>query len=299
MGLLSILALFVFAEHILNDEVNKVRLSIIFSSLTIYIVVLLNFMVNQELIYVNDIFPFAQETRLDEFAYDIIWFLSLIMITLAFYKQYRNSTNSEYTSSILLIFIALSIFTVSYLYEWMEHFFPIVDIDFVYFSIPVFIALAYVYTKNPHFVYYTPHDIHFLQITMNTGRLIYTADVKSRTTEKDFFLSFSITGINTLLTEVLMSNLSDIKMEKIKLNHGEIIFQVIDDVILTVYTEKSSRLLKRSMKYFIREFIKENNEILEMYRKRTFTNIIGSLDELLKKCIPLLSSKVIEAKAVD
>ncbi|MFV2014692.1 MAG: hypothetical protein ACC656_04650 [Candidatus Heimdallarchaeota archaeon] len=298
IGLLSFIVLFVFGEHILNDEINKFRLSIAVASISIYFVVLLYYIVNDKLIYVNDILPFAQQTRLDELAYDLVVYLSLLIMTYAFYKQYKNSVNSDYTSSIRLVYFALTFFTIAYLYEWMEHFFAIVDIDFVYFSLPVFIALAYVYTTNPHFAYYTPYNIHFLQITMNTGRLIYAADVKSRSYQSDFFLSFSLANINLLLTETLMSNKSDIVMERIKLNQGEIIFETIDDVILAVYTERSSRVLRKSMNYFIREFIDAYKEAIELYRKGIYENIIDDIDNLLKRCIPLLSSKMIHAKDI-
>jgi len=79
LGLLAMIFLYVFAEHILRNSFHLLRFSIIISSLVVYSLVGVRFYQTGELLLMNEFFSFAQPTRLDEFAYDIIFFLTVLL----------------------------------------------------------------------------------------------------------------------------------------------------------------------------------------------------------------------------
>lgn len=293
LGLLAMILLYVFAEHILRNSLHLVRFSVMISSVIIYSLVAIRFYQTGELLLMDEFFSFAQPTRLDEFAYDIIFFQAVLLTTFSFYKQYKLSVNTKYTKNIKIILFGLTIFAIGYLWEFAEHFFPIADLDFLYFSIPLFISLAVVYFLDPKFIYYTPHDIYFLQISTVNGNLIYSAEFQDTKTSADFFLTFSITGINSMLTEALKSTKETIQMKRIILNDGELVFEQIDDLILTVYVEKLSKLLRRSLQYFMRQF---KIEFADYLTKSSETQVYEKISDpiyTLYQCIPTLTSKII------
>jgi len=293
LGTLSMIFIYILAEHILNERANIIRASILTSSISVYMLNMFYYQNTKKLILVSDVLPFARDTRLDELAYDLIWLLSLYLILYAYIQQYKISVNSIYRQKIKLIIIAISIFDILYIYEFLEHFLNIRDIDFIIFSAPTMIIFGVIYLKTPNFSYYVPSNVSFLQISTIDGHLIYSADLRKSDISKDYLTNVSLSSINTLLSEVIDADSSKNKLKSINFDHGTIIFETVGEFIAILFVDKSSKILRRSMKYLIHEFVKKYEDQIQSKLNGVLLNDFKNVEELISRCIPMIESKLL------
>lgn len=291
-SLIGVICFYILAEYLLRERLHSLRVSVIVSSLVVYLLVPIYHHNTGQMIWTNQIIPFANKTRLDEFANDIIWYLSIIMIQYTYYKQYKASINSEYRRNILTIFVGISIFSICYIWEIMEHFLPIIDIDVTIFMLPVFFSFGYVYLTKPNFAYYTPASISFLQIATADGLLIYTADLRINSESKEYLLTMSISSINSLLREIVDPINKRIYLNSINFNKGAIMFEQIGNIILMLHTENPSRILRQSMRYLIHEFTDLYKETIRSSALGVHSEGFKGVEDLIVRCIPTIQSRL-------
>jgi hypothetical protein len=242
---------------------------------------------------VNDLLPFAQSTRLDELFYDIILFTSLLMITYVYFQQYQVSDDEFYRRNILYIVIGFSFFLLTYTIEISEHFFPIPDVDFVFFTLPMFLIIGYVYLRYPNFIFYTPIDVSLLQISTTSGHLLYATEFKSKISSRDYLISIGLSGLNNMLGEIVDPDTEGLTINSIHFDRGVILFEKLNDLVAIIQADHESYILRESIRYLIREFHTQYGSQIRNIEGGVMFNNFKEIDALLTRCIPMIQSKII------
>jgi len=296
--LLSLIVLYRMSESFLSDRLNSIRLTLVTALISMYYTIAIIYIARGVIIETGDIIPFAKDiSRLDALIFDTLQVFIISMIFYVFYEQYRISDNNTIRKYLGIILIAVLIFLITSLIELFEHFFLNSDINAFQTAIPTFLLLAYFYIKNPNFVYLAPANVSFLQLVKKDGTLLYAAELTNELNTTDFLIAPSLTSISSMLNE-LLSGSTDRMVELKKFDYigGFILFEKIGSINAILQTDRPSMMLKRSMRYFLREFIKEYEEQIDNYKGFIGKSASGlSPDDLFIKCIPIVQSKAIKS----
>jgi hypothetical protein len=290
LGVLTFLILFVWAEHTMRENIHPIRLGIIISTLTIYIYTGINYQLTDNLLTVDSLLPFAQDTRLGELAYDILGLVCVITPLYAFIKQYRVVKSNHLRRLISTMFASFFFLIGGLIYELNEHFFPIPDIDMSYFIAPAFLIAGYIYIRNPNFIYFASAEVNFLQIIRGDGLLIYAVEIQNRGIDTgDYLVAPSLTSFGVMFKEIVRNENAEVK--EIRFNQGSILYEQIDNLVLVLQSTHSSRILHRAMRYLLREFKKEFGEGLNQDNiTKAFENNLVNPEVLIQRCIPVVES---------
>lgn len=291
MHLIALLILFFMAEYFINDRINIFRGSILAGLLGTQIFLAIYYVTTGNLILTNDIIPFAQSTSIDGLLFDLSGLEISILLQYVYFKQYQLTADKQIRRYLIIFNFTLLLFNLGNLIEIAEHFLPIGDINAFITVLPVFLILAVFYIRYPNFVYLSPSRIKFLQMISNNGELLYAVEISQSTGSKEFLIAPIFASVNSLIGELVGQE--EIEMQAYHYQGGVILLENLGNVQVIVQAERPAKILRRSMRYFIREFHK--------HFKKQISNFDGSIqkengvdpDMILRKCIPIVQSEVI------
>ncbi len=293
LGIIFMLLVYYFSESMIRNTPNPFRLSLLSTALFGYLISGIYFINTGHLIRTNEIMPFAQATKWDEFCYDIIFLTGLLILFYNFYKQFEQSVEGIFKKNLLFLLIGIGVFLLTYLVEIMEHFLPIPDVDFVIFSVPMFLIIGYVYISNPNFIFYTPIDISLLQISSIDGHLIYSQEFVSEVSSKEYLISIGLSGVNSILEEIVDPETQGLTIRSIDFVGGTLIFEQIGELVAVVQADRETLTLRKSIHYLIEEFYKEYGRSITAVEGGVTHNEFHDIEALILRCIPIIQSKLV------
>lgn len=291
MHLVALLILYFMAEYFINDRINLLRGSILSALLGAQIFLAIYYVSTGNLIFNDEIMPFAQHTSVDSLLFDLLSLEISILLQYVYFKQYKLTTDKQIQRYLIIFNITLLIFNLGNLIEIAEHFFPIGDVNAFTTVLPVFLILAIFYIRYPNFVYLAPSRIKFLQMISNSGELLYAVEISESTGSKEFLIAPIFASVNSLIGELV--GREEIEMRAYHYDGGVILLENLENVQVIVQAERPAKILRRSMRYFIREFHKHfKNQIVHFDGSIQQENGVDP-DSVLRKCIPIVQSEVI------
>ncbi|MHA2248819.1 MAG: hypothetical protein ACXAD7_00590 [Candidatus Kariarchaeaceae archaeon] len=292
--LLVLIFLYLMAEQFLGDNLHSFRLIFISSLVSIYTYLTIYYVTTDTVVYTDEILEFAQNTSFDEFIFDFIQLFAVGLIFYIYTIQYFVTEDKRFKRFLLIIVIAVIIFLITAFLEILEHFIDMEPINAFLTAIPTFLLLAYFYIRYPNFVYLAPTKIAFLQIVTEHGNMLYAAELKEELDTSDYLVGPSLTSVNYIVEELVSSDDQVVELKKFVYNGGTILFEKVGNIRAILQTDRPARILKRSMRYFLREFNRlYSDQILDFkgYIKATTDGV--SPDDLFRRCIPIVASKAI------
>jgi hypothetical protein len=176
----------------------------------------------------------------------------------------------------------------------LEHITESVVVNAFLTSIPTFLILAYYYIKYPNFVYLAPCKIQFLQLVSSEGQLLYAAELKEDLDTTDFLVGPSLTSIGVIIQELVGKDAGDFSIKKFEYNDGFILFEQVGDLSAIIQTDRPSYILKRALRYFVREFdVTFQDQIVNFKGRIENTEAGVSPDDIFRQCIPIVQSKTL------
>lgn len=292
--LMTLILLYFFAENFLGDRLNSYRLAFISFMTALFFAPAILYSATDYYILTSDVFPIAQDTGFDAFVFDIIQVFSVSLIFYVFIAQTIITDNKEIRRFLVILDIAIFLFLGTAFLEALEHIVPVGDFNAFLTALPTFFILAIFYIRNPNFVYLAPANIAFLQIVSKNGELLYAAELTEELNTADFLVGPSLTSVNSLIAELVNQERSKVELEQFKYTGGYILFESVGDIRAILQTDRPSQILKRSMRYFLREFHKNFSGQLDHYKGYIETTSDGiSPDDVFLQCIPIVQSKTI------
>lgn len=292
----TLVVIYLMAEQFLNDRVNPYRFATMIALIALLTVTPIVYLTQDGIILsIGDILPFAlDDVPFDNFVLDIIQLFSVCMIFYVFVLQYLISESRVIRQYLIIINLAIALFLVSAVIELLESFIPDLAINVFLTSLPTFLILAYFYIRNPNFIYLAPVNIAFMQIVGDDGRLLYAADMDEELETRDFLVGPSLTSVNYMLAELLKKDFSDFQLKEFVYSGGYIIFERVGNIRAILQTDRLSGILKRSMRYFLREYyLAFEQQVEEDIARASEETEIEKLtaDEVFRRCIPIVQSK--------
>ncbi|OLS28737.1 MAG: hypothetical protein HeimC2_04670 [Candidatus Heimdallarchaeota archaeon LC_2] len=291
--IIILLILYVFAEQFLGDRLHPLRLFFMSFLAGIYYFLSYYFVMTGNVIFTDDLFPFFRHTAIDSLVFDLIQLIAVGSILYSFYSQYRVTEEQQFKRNLIIIQAAVLLYFVTSFMEILEHITESVTADAFLTSIPTFLILAYYYIKYPNFVYLAPCRIQFLQLVSSNGTLLYAAELKEDLDTTDFLVGPSLTSIGLIISE-LVGKKDDFSIKKFEYNDGYILFEQVGELSAIIQTDRPSFILKRALRYFVREFdVTFNDQITN------FTGIIEATsdgitpDDIFQQCIPIVQSRTL------
>ncbi|MHA2032328.1 MAG: hypothetical protein ACW99Q_23385, partial [Candidatus Kariarchaeaceae archaeon] len=196
--------------------------------------------------------------------------------------------------NLIIIQAAVLLFFVTSFLEILEHITESVVVNAFLTSIPTFLILAYYYIKYPNFVYLAPCKIQFLQLVSSEGQLLYAAELKEDLDTTDFLVGPSLTSIGVIIQELVGKDAGDFSIKKFEYNDGFILFEQVGDLSAIIQTDRPSYILKRALRYFVREFdVTFQDQIVNFKGRIENTEAGVSPDDIFRQCIPIVQSKTL------
>jgi len=291
LNLVTLLILYFMSESFLAERPNPIRLSGLTVLVTLFFSLALYYQSTGDVILTSDILKFAQDSTFDAFIFDVIQVSVLILVTYTFYIQYSMSDNEQVKQFLLILLIAIFLFLVTATIELFEHFLEIGDVSAFLVSIPTFLILAYFYLRHANFIYLAPANIAFLQIVSQDGQLLYAAELTEELNTNDFLVAPSLTSVSSIISELVNQESSQIVLKQFVYDGGYILFEEVGDLRAILQTDRPSQILKRSMRYFLREFYRLYHDQLENYKGYIEENNGVSPDDLFIQAIPIVMSR--------
>ncbi len=289
--LIALLILYFMAEFFLNERPNSIRLGILSGLIGGQVILALLYVSTGKLIYTNEVFHFAQPTTLDGVLFDLMGMEISILLQYVYYKQYKVSSAPIIKRYLIVLNLALVMFNIGNLIEIAEHFLPIGDVNGFTTILPTFIILAVFYIRYPNFVYLAPTRIKFLQLISDNGELLYAVEITETKGSREFLVAPIFASVNSLIGELVGNE--NIIMKSYLYDEGVVLLEKLNEVQVIIQADRSAQILRRSMRYFIREFYKHfENQIQNFDGSIQAMNGIDP-DEILRKCIPIVQSEVI------
>ena len=292
LNLVTLLILYFMVESFLAERPNPIRLTILTMGVTIFLSIGLFYISTGQLITLRDVVPFGKDGKyFDAFLFDSIQLGIIILVFYTFTMQYQMSDNATVRRYLTILLIAIALFGVASITEVLEYFWPYGDISAFLMSIPTFVLLAYFYYKNSNFIYLAPANIAFLQIVKRDGTLIYAAELSDELQTNDFLIAPSLTSVSSIISELVNSEQKEIELEKFVYSGGYILFEQLGDLRAILQTDRPSQILKRSMRYFLREFHRLFADQVEHYKGYIDPSEGVSPDALFGLAIPIVMSR--------
>lgn len=296
--LIAILLIFLMAESFLADRLNYIRFGLVISILAMYVLVTIYYVVSGELIETSSVLGIGNQTventsYVEEFLFDLLQLIAIGELLFVYITQYAFAKATAFKNYLIAFIIAIALFAISSLYEVFEHIFPLSDQSAFLTSIPTFLLLAYNYYRFPNFVYLSASQLSFLQLITIDGVVLYAAQLKDDDDDTaDFLLGPGLVSVNTMVEDVL--NEDDVEIKKFVFNSMTIVFERIGNLRAILLTNRPAHILKRAMRYFLREFQKEFGDQIENYRGYIDDNEKGiSPEDVFRRCLPMVESKEI------
>ncbi|MCY3412781.1 MAG: hypothetical protein INQ03_14180 [Candidatus Heimdallarchaeota archaeon] len=290
LNYIFIFTIYIFGEQVVSANFNRKRMVIVgVLTTSILIIGIIDLRFNM-LILTSDFIPFANDTRLDEFIFDIYQFFIIAFAFYVFQLQRVHASSPSLKKYALYLQIASSLFMGAMAIEVSEHIQSEFDIDAFISGVPTILVLGYVYVFHPRYIHLVPSEIKFLQIILKGGIPIYAADFDKKMNNIEFLVGPGLFSISTMIGELIESNLDDFHLYSIKHSNGTILFEKVGNLVGVIQTSRDSYLLRSSMQYFLTNFQDSYREDLI-----NFTGILQERnitpDELLVKCMPVVESK--------
>lgn len=287
-----LIILYLMSEQFLGDHLNSKRIIIVTALLSIYGSLGIYFVTTGNLIFMDEIFSFGQHITMDSVVFDTFQLFTSSLLLYVYVAQINITHNVQIKKFLAVLISALIIFVISSILEIVEAFVAGFEINGFLTSIPTFLIIAYFYIRFPNFVYLAPSKVQFLQIISRTGQLLYAAELKDDLDTSDFLIAPSLTGVNTLLGELVGKK--NLKVEQFEYEGGNILFEQVGDIQIILQTDRPAGILKRSMRYFLRVFNTEFSSQIENYKGYIGVNDKNiSPDDVLRQCIPIVQSKAL------
>lgn len=298
--IIILVIIYVFAEQFLGDRLHPVRLFTMSFLIGIYYFLSYYFiMVDGAIVYTDDLFPFARHTAFDSLIFDLIQLIAVGSILYSFYSQFRVTEEEQFKRNLIIIQAAVLLFFVTSFMEILEHITESVTADAFLTSIPTFLILAYYYIKYPNFVYLAPCKIQFLQLVSGNGELLYAAELKDDLDTTDFLVGPSLTSVGMIISE-LVGKKDDFNIKKFEYNDGYILFEQVGDLSAIIQTDRPSYILKRALRYFVREFDVTFSDQISNFKGIIEDTSDGvSPDDIFRQCIPIVQSKTLLSAKAD
>ncbi|MHA2169064.1 MAG: hypothetical protein ACXAB7_04035 [Candidatus Kariarchaeaceae archaeon] len=294
LHLIVLIILYLMAEQFLSDKLHSFRLIIFSSLISTYIFLTIYYLTTDTVIYTDEIISGTKNfSTIEHVIFDTIQLFSIALIFYVYLIQFRITDDARLRRYLLIINIAVVVYLVSSLIETLEHFVLNSDVDAFVTAIPTFLILAYFYIRNPQFVYLAPAKIAFLQIVTREGNMLYAAELKEELETSDFLVGPSLTSVNLIIEELVSSERDVIEINKFVYTGGYILFEKVGGIRAILQTDRPARILKRSMRYFLREFDKQFHPQIVDFRGNIKSSEGISPDDLFRKCIPIVASKAI------
>ena len=293
LHLTALILLFIMSEVFISERINTLRTAIFVSLLSMFALVTVYFISTGIVLKTIGVLGFGSETsNLDEAIFDTLQFFTVSELTYVYIEQYKVTKFDIFKKYLTLFVIALIAFWGASTLELLEHFFTgVPNFDAFLMSIPTFLILAFSYISYPEFVYLAPSDITFLQIIDKYGVVYYAAELtKEDLNASDFLLGPGITTVNTMLEDFIGE--SDVEIKKFVFNKRVILFEKIGDIRLILLTNRPVNILKRAMRYFLREFTKEFRDQIGNFKGYLEPTSSGKTpDDLFKQCLPIVQNR--------
>ncbi|MCE7736016.1 MAG: hypothetical protein GPJ54_14130 [Candidatus Heimdallarchaeota archaeon] len=292
--IIILIILYVFAEQFLGDRLHPFRLFVMSFLVGIYYFLSYYFLRTGTVVYSDELFPGFRHTGFDSFIFDVIQLFAVGSILYSYYSQYRVTEEDQFKRNLIIIQAAVLLFFVTSFLEILEHITESVVVDAFLTSIPTFMILAYYYIKYPNFVYLAPCKIQFLQLVSSSGQLLYAAELKEDLDTTDFLVGPSLTSIGVIIKELVGKDSGDFNIKKFEYNDGFILFEQVGDLSAIIQTDRPSFILKRALRYFVREFDVTFSDQISDYRGIIEPTKDGiSPDDIFRQCIPIVQSRTL------
>ncbi len=293
LHLFALILLFIMSEVFISERINTVRTVVFFSLISMFGLVTIYFFSTGTVLKTTEVLGFGNPvSNMDEAIFDVLQFFTVTELTYVYVAQYNITKFDVFKKYLTFFVIALAIFWVGSTLEVLEHFVPgVPNFDAFLLGIPTFLILAYSYISFPEFVYLAPSDITFLQIIDKYGVVYYAAELKDEDLNaSDFLLGPGITTVNTMLEDFIGE--SDVEIKKFVFNKRVILFEKIGDIRMILLTNKPVNILKRAMRYFLREFTKEFDDQIKDFKGYLTPSPSGKTpDDLFKQCLPIVQNR--------
>lgn len=283
-------SIYIFCEQVLSAKVHRLRIAII-AIMTSAIITIGVIDINLSiLVLTSDVLKFANDTRLDEFVFDIYQVLVMSFSVYVFNLQRTHSSAKALKRYSFYLELASLFFAISMAIEVFEHISDSFEIDAFISGIPTILVLAYVYIIHTRYIHLVPADIKFLQIIYKGGVPIYAADFGESAENIEYLVGPGLYSIKTVVGELIENNTEDFTITSISHSSGAIIFEKVDELIGVIQTSRDSHMLRSSMKFFLSKFLESYRDDLQNYKGVLQQRGITP-DELLVKCVPIVESK--------
>ncbi|MCY3413473.1 MAG: hypothetical protein INQ03_17665 [Candidatus Heimdallarchaeota archaeon] len=293
----ALIILYFMCEQFLSDSFNNLRISILTSLVSLYVFASLYYLASGEILLTSTFLPMATQTSIGSIIFDLIQLYIAILLTYVYYAQYHVSESVTIRNNLRILLVALAIFVVASVIEVFEVFIPGLEpyANGFLLMIPTFLIISIFYARNPNFVYLAPSKVLFLQVVSSAGQLFYAVEFKETMDTSDFLVAPSLTSVNTILGELVGER--DLQLSKFEYDIGDndngyIVFERIGENLIILQTNRPAGILKRAMRYFLREFNKEfESQIINFSGHISVNDKNISPDDVLRMCIPIVQAK--------
>ncbi|MDH5404216.1 MAG: hypothetical protein OEZ01_11200 [Candidatus Heimdallarchaeota archaeon] len=293
-NLVIIVILFVFGESILSHKVNIYRLSALIVLISGMVFVGIVSLSLGEPIKTNDIIPFANSTKFDEFIFDLLQLFVIGYISYVFFLQFTFHDSKQFRTYIGLLLTASFLYSIAMIIEVIEHFTSKVKVDAFISAFPTIALIAYVYIRYPNMIYLVPTDIKFLQLVdVKSGLPLYVAEFEEDVDTLDFLVGPGLSSIRTLLVELLEEKDHIFRLKSFSYSNGFLVFEEGSGLVAILQTDRLSRILLTSLKFFIHEFEKIFADQIANFNGEIVAVNGNSPDDVLRKCIPIVVARPI------
>ncbi len=286
--LIALLILFVMAEYFLNDRLDPLHFGILMTLLGAYVFLSVIYPITGILIKTNELIAFAQPTTIDGLLFDLIQIEVVLLLQYVYFKQYQVTQTQSIKKYLVFLNMVLFTYFIGSVIEILEHFVPIGDINAFLTTLPMFLLLAAFYIRYPNFIYLAPSKVKFLQLISDTGELLYAVEISEATRSKEFLIAPIFASVNSLIGELVGNE--QITMKTYIYDNGVILLEKIGNVQAILQAERSAKVLRRSMRYFLREFIKSFEDQIHKFSGAIVPSNGIHPDDILRKCIPIVQS---------
>ncbi len=301
LNMASVIVWYIYGEMVLNDKPNPIRLAIVFfitgtqiaahyvGSMFYYNDPRINVSASDN-VYKNPVSWFfynngnTADTPFWELPIDILqifvfMFLIWVYLRMSIFSYGKKAFKSSVAMIISIVFLLMGSF-----FEFSEHF-GAKEINGSLSMAPGFALLAFVYIYNPRFSFAAPVQLQRVIIMHRNGVMIgnhvfvdkYVAESSNE------LASSMITSVNKLFQEMTRTQ-ADIEI--IKSSTSTMLFAYADKVTILFELDKSTYLIKNSLKELVKEFsIKFADKLKE---DAIFSEDYDNFPKLLYKYFPIL-----------
>lgn len=246
----AIFAIYIFAEQLHSLHPNVYRFGLVSLLFGMYLSLLFYKIFNNYDIVFHDS---TADDQIYSTYFDFFQMFAMLFVTYVFFKSYTLSQDPNNRRASLYTFIGTLVYVLVTLYEIGE---TLLGFPNVYGALTyslTFLIFAYVYIRNPFFVFAIPTRVHRIILTTTAGIYLYGADIAKDTGDApDELLAGGISAIIGFLTELTGSSVPDLKYALV--GDRALVIRRQKELIGFIITDKSTGMLTSALDQFVSDF---------------------------------------------